>query len=547
MKKYCACIVVLFICLSQNIKAQKNLSQNTTPGRPAVVIGLVVDQMRWDYLYRYYDRFGTGGFRRLMAEGFNFESAQIPYVPTVTAAGHTCIYSGTVPAVHGIVGNDWIENKTGEIMYCTRDLSVKGVGGNTIQGQMSPKNLLVTTFPDELRLSNNFRSRTFAIAMKDRGGILAAGHTANAAYWFEDASGKWISSTYYMNALPAWVDTFNAAERPAADMKKDWNLLYPLGSYQQSTTDSQHYEKFVPYASGPTFPHRFAANQKDYYAFRVSPYGNTYTLDFAAALLEAEELGKKGYTDVLCVSLSSTDYLAHRFGPNSIEMEDTYLRLDKDIETFLDMLDARVGKGKYTLFLTADHGAASVPGFAQQQKLPGGNLKMLNVKKELNHMLAEKFGSDSLVPKIFDYQVYVNQGLLQKKNISEAAVSKEIIRYFNNRPEVQMVFDYADMGNVLLPAAVKEKFINGYYSPRSGNIQVILKSGYDDVDLAGTEHGSWYNYDSHIPLVFFGWGVKPGQSFRKVSMADIAPTISALLRVQMPSGSIGKVLGEIVH
>ncbi|MEO7446579.1 MAG: alkaline phosphatase family protein, partial [Ferruginibacter sp.] len=315
MKLLTPAILIFFLYSTSLCQAQVNNSSISAIERPKLVVGLVVDQMRWDYLIRYYERFGNGGFRRLMRDGYNFESASIPYGPTVTAAGHTCIYSGSVPALHGIVGNDWVENNTGEIMYCTRDRNVQPAGGTTVQGQMSPRNLLISTFPDELRIATNFRSRSFGIAMKDRGGILAAGHAANAAYWFEDYSGKWISSTWYMASLPAWVDKFNDQRQPDTYLRKGWDLLYPVATYLQSTRDSQAYEKKLPDEITTTFPHRYAAKPNDYNPFRVSPYGNTYTLDFAETLIREEKLGKSGFTDVLCISLSSTDYIAHRFGP----------------------------------------------------------------------------------------------------------------------------------------------------------------------------------------------------------------------------------------
>src|SRR5882672_2820382 len=223
--------------------------------RPKLVVGLVVDQMRWDYLYRYYDRYQAGGFKRLLNDGFTCENTNIDYIPTVTAAGHTCIYTGSVPAIHGIAGNDFIIQATGKSMYCTDDSTVRAVGSTSRAGQMSPRNLLVTTVTDELRLATNFRSKVIGIALKDRGGILPAGHSANAAYWFDDASGNWISSTYYMTDLPAWVKKFNDQKIPEKYLKQDWNPLYPVETYLQSSPDnSSKYEgKFVG-TTTPTLP-----------------------------------------------------------------------------------------------------------------------------------------------------------------------------------------------------------------------------------------------------------------------------------------------------
>ncbi|HWZ36629.1 MAG TPA: alkaline phosphatase family protein, partial [Mucilaginibacter sp.] len=240
--------------VTANAQTKKKAETATTLPRPKLVVGIVVDQMRWDYLYRYYDRYSTGGFKRLLNEGFSCENANIDYIPTVTAAGHTCIYTGSVPSIHGIAGNDFVIQATGKQIYCAGDSTVQTVGSTSTAGRMSPRNLLVTTVTDELRLATNFRSKVIGIALKDRGGILPAGHTANAAYWFDDKSGNWITSTYYMNDLPQWVKDFNARKLPETYLKKDWSPLYPLNTYVQSTEDNNRYEGKFKGANAPTMP-----------------------------------------------------------------------------------------------------------------------------------------------------------------------------------------------------------------------------------------------------------------------------------------------------
>ncbi|MEO7264655.1 MAG: alkaline phosphatase PafA, partial [Ferruginibacter sp.] len=523
---FIAFISILFI---GNIQAQsKPIPTQTTDkiSRPKLVIGLVVDQMRWDYLYRYYSRYGKGGFRRLMKQGYSFENTFVPYVPTVTASGHTCIYTGSVPAIHGIVGNDWIENKTGKRMYCTQDDSVNTVGSNSKEGKMSPKNLLVTTVSDELRIATNFRSRTFGLAMKDRGGIFPAGQSGNAAYWFEDVSGNWITSTYYMQSLPKWVTDFNNNHFTDKFMEKDWNLLYPESSYIQSTSDDKQYEKTLPQEKTRTFPHSYKSLiGKSYYAFRINPFGNNLTLDFATTLIKNERLGKNGETDILAVSLSAPDYISHRFGPNSLEVEDTYLRLDIEIEKFLNMLDAEIGKGNYVLFLTADHGAPNTPGFMQENKLPGGNLKAKWMIPEMNDLLKKQFGQDSIVINIFEYQVYLNYAKIDSLKLNKQGIKASLIEFLLSKPEVEQAFDYAEFDKLVMPSRLKEMFAKGYFRSRSGEVQFILKPQYHDVDWAGTEHGTWQPYDTHIPLIFFGWNINPGKTYREVYMTDIAPTL----------------------
>ena len=541
----------LFFNSVAGLFAQQNSKREATfhssIERPKLVVGLVVDQMRWDYLYRYYDRYGNGGFKRLLNQGYSFENMFIPYTPAVTAAGHTCLYSGSVPAVNGIVGNDWIDKDSGKAMYCAQDKSVNTVGSFSNQGQMSPKNMLVTTIGDELRLATNFKSRVFGIALKDRGAIFPAGHSANAAYWFDDSTGNWITSTYYMNNLPNWVNSFNNNRNVDSMMRIDWNLLYDISTYDQSTADDEKFERPLQHETTLTFPHSYRSLiGKNYYPFRQSPYGNTITFDFAKNLIQQEKLGMNNQTDMLCISLSATDYIGHRFGPNSLEIEDTYIRLDKDLEVFLNYLDATMGKWNYLFFLSSDHGIPQVPDFLTAHKMPGGSLRKADLKKELNLLCAQKFAVNNLVKAIYEYQIYLDNFLIDSAKLDIAIVKTSIIQCLKIKPEVVNVFDYDSFEKVVMPAQQKEMFAKGYYYKRSGEIQFILKPQYSDVLSIGTEHGTMYTYDTHIPMLWYGWKIRQGKTNREVYMTDVAPTISALLSIQMPNGSTGKVLEELV-
>ena len=311
--------------------------------RPKLVVGIVIDQMRWDYLYRYYERYAVnGGFKRFLNRGFSCENTFIPYTPTITACGHSSIYTGSVPAITGITGNLWWDREQMRTVYCTEDASVKTVGSSSSLGKMSPKNLLVTTICDELRLATNFQSKVVGIAIKDRGGILPAGHSANAAYWYDNTTGDWITSTYYMNELPKWVDEFNKKKSVDQYFQQGWNLLYDVKTYTQSTSDEKKYEG-KPF--GDKFPYdlkKFIG--KNYGLLPVTPYGNTFTAEFAKASIINEQLGADNITDFLAISFSAPDYIGHTFGPNSVEAEDGYLRLDKDLGSLFDFLDMKVGK-----------------------------------------------------------------------------------------------------------------------------------------------------------------------------------------------------------
>lgn len=548
---------LLLISLSSavlSVSAQKKkivLTQSApeanTLARPKLVVGFVVDQMRWDYLYRYYDRYQSGGFKRLLNDGFTCENTNIDYIPTVTAAGHTCVYTGSVPAIHGIAGNDFIIQATGKSMYCTDDSTVRAVGSTSKAGQMSPRNLLVTTVTDELRLATNFRSKVIGIALKDRGGILPAGHAANAAYWFDDANGSWISSTYYITDLPAWVKKFNDQKLPEKYLKQDWNTLYPINTYVQSAPDnSARYEGKFPGAEAPTFPIKTSELYKGHMGMiRSTPYGNTLTLDLARAAVEGENLGKNTVTDFLAVSLSSTDYVGHQFGPNSVEAEDTYLRLDKDLAAFLSYLDATVGKGNYSVFLTADHGAAHNTNFLKDHNVPAGTWSDSETQTNLNKILEDKYKVKNLAISMDNYQVNFNNAAIKKEGLNQEAIKLDAIQYLQTQPAIAFAVDMQKAQTANLPEELRSRIINGYNVEHSGVIQIILKPGwFSGHGATGTTHGTWNPYDTHIPLVFMGWGIKHGSLTRQTHMTDIAPTVASLLHIQAPNGNVGKTISE---
>jgi predicted AlkP superfamily pyrophosphatase or phosphodiesterase len=521
-----------------------SFSQTQKVEKPKIVIGIMVDQMRWDFLYRFEKRYSSGGFKRLVREGFSCDNAYIPYAQTVTAAGHSTVYTGSVPAISGIMGNDWYDRSLGKSVYCAEDASVKTIGGSPNAQPMSPKNLQVTTVCDEQRIATNFKSKTIGIAIKDRGGILPAGQSANAAYWYDASTGNWVSSTYYMNELPSWAKSFNDKKIPDSLFKLGWNTLYPTNTYILSDEDEKNYEGKSSADSKPVFPHNIAAYVgKSYGALSSTPHGNTLTLSFAKAAIEAEGLGNDEYTDFLAISFSSPDYIGHQYGPNSIEVEDNYLRLDKEFEAFFIYLDKKFGKN-YTVFLTADHGVAHAPGYSKEKKLPGGSMNMSAVSAAKNTM--EKFKISNLVESFDNYQYYLNYKKIDSAGADLDAVKKYFIKELNKDPNIFYAFDISHLQDALLPELVKNKFLNGYHPKLSGDVQIILKAGYLSGSNTGSSHGSWYPYDAHIPMVFMGAGINKGRMTKNSSMSDIAPTLAALLKIQMPSGNVGDVISEAI-
>jgi len=537
-------VLIVFIIFRMGAIAQvKTTNANTLP-RPKLVVGIMVDQMRWDYIYRFYDRYGNNGFKRFLREGTTCENTFIPYAQTVTAAGHTCVYTGSVPSIHGIMGNEWFDKSLNREVYCAEDKTVKIVGAD--KGEpMSPVNLWTTTICDELRLATNFQSKVIGIAIKDRGAILPAGHSANAAYWYDGTSGNWITSTYYMEQLPSWVDKFNDKKYQDSFYRNDWNTLYPINTYTQSDKDNAPYEGKFSHEDSPTFPHELQSKiRKDYGMIRSTPFGNTFTLQFSENALKAEGLGKDAITDFLAVSLSSPDYIGHQFGPNSIEIEDNYLRLDKDLGDFFAFLDKEVGKGQYTVFLTADHAVAHVPGFLVEHKLPGKVLTSSTA--ELNKQLEEKFSVKNCIRASANNQLYLNDKSIDSVGADRGKIKEFIITYLNSQPGILLAYDITKTSDAMLPTEVKEMFIKGYNTKRGGDIQIVVKAGNFYGGRTGTTHGSFNPYDSHLPMLWMGWGIKAGKLNREVYMTDIAPTVAALLHIQMPSGSVGKVITEVL-
>lgn len=511
--------------------------------RPKLVVGIVVDQMRWDYLYRYQKRYTDGGFKRLLGEGFSCENTMIPYVPSVTAIGHTCIYTGSVPSIHGIAGNNFV--KDGKKVYCTDDDSVKPVGTTSEAGLMSPRNLWTSTIGDEMKIASNGRAKVVGVALKDRASILPAGHNPDGAFWFDDQTGCFITSSYYMDRLPKWVEAFNGKRLPEQYLSQKWNTLYPKNTYAESTTDENEYENGIREGVKATLPLNLPALYKKYgYGIiRNTPFGNSLTLDMAKAAIDGEQLGADDETDLLAVSCSSTDYIGHQVGTHAIETEDMYLRLDKAIADFLAYLDSKVGKGNYLVFLSADHGAMNNAAFLQDRHIPAGSWDASATAKKLNHVLAKEYPeAGDIVKTVMNYQVFFNRDVIKSKQLDFDNIKQTVINQLKEDTSVLYACDMAKASTESIPEEVKFRIINGYNRERSGDVVIVLKPNFYAHGMKGTDHGAWNSYDTHIPLVFMGWGIKHGATTKQTFMTDIAPTIAAMLHVQAPNGCVGKAI-----
>lgn len=538
--------LLLLIILSGGLQGQ------TKASRPRVVVGIVVDQMRWDYLKRYESRYGNDGFRRLMREGFSCDNVSIDYVPTVTAIGHASIYTGTVPSIHGIAGNNFRLNN--RWVYCTSDASTQTVGSDNNNGRMSPRNLQSTTIGDELRLATNFRSKVISISLKDRAAILPGGHTSNGSFWYDGKTGRFITSSFYMEKLPEWVDRFNRKDQAAMYLNKNWNTLYPIQSYIQSTPDDNDYEDSFEKGQRPVFPIATGEllRKQGYGVICQTPYGNSIVLDMAQAAIDGEKLGQGSETDMLAISLSATDYVGHQFGPNAIETEDTYLRLDKDLAAFFSYMDKKFGKNNYLLFLTADHAGAHNLTFLKEHKLPAGGMDFPTTLARLNKTIGEKlnFGA-RIIERVDNYQVFLNNSRIDSAGLDRSKIIDLLVDELYSIPGIAYALPLKKAAEAPIPASIKERIINGYNHERSGDIQFIVKPGwydtYSSTDTRGATHGVWCPYDSHIPLLFMGWKISSGRTTIPLHMTDIAPTITALLGIQQPNGCIGNPIEPVMR
>jgi predicted AlkP superfamily pyrophosphatase or phosphodiesterase len=463
--------------------------------RPKLVVGIAVDQMRWDYLYRYYNDYGDNGFKRLIDEGYSCDNTMINYIPSTTANGHTSIWTGSVPAISGIDGNNFYVN--GKFRYCTSDETVKGVGTTSHYGQMSPRNEVVSTIGDELKIATEFQSKVIGIALKDRAAILPAGHAADGAFWLDSKTAKFVSSTYYMDKLPRWVEKYN----------KSFNASYD--------------------------------------SISMTPLGIDLTERMAEAAIEAEQLGAHENTDLLCVSFSSTDKLAHAIGGHNPRIKAMYLDLDNRLADLLTYLDKKIGKGQYLVFLTADHGGANNVEFLNKHRIPGGNFSDSDIKKGLESALQQHFGkTDKFVDRIFDCKVQFQHENIASMGLTMEEVKKFAIDYLKKSTDFAYIVDMDNLGAATVPSLIREKIINGYNRLRGGDIQMIPQTQYysDYVGKDGTTHFAWNPYDAHIPFLLMGWGVPHGKTVRETHITDIAPTICSLINIQMPSGCVGNAV-----
>lgn len=518
------------------------------PAKPKLVVGIVVDQMRNDYIYRYWERYGKGGFKRLVSDGYHFKNAHYNYIPTYTGPGHCSIYTGATPRAHGIIGNDWFIKSTGKTINCVSDPSVQPVGSENPQERLSPVNQLSSTMGDELKMSTNGRGKVYGIALKDRSAILPAGHAADGAFWLDEATGHFISSSWYMTGLPAWLKEFNEKKLALSYLQKGWTTLYPLDTYTNSIADENNYEAAQNKKDKAVFPYEYSSylEKNKPGIIRATPYGNSLTKDLALACIRNEQLGKDAVTDLFCISFSSTDIVGHAYGPRAVEVEDVYLRLDRDLEELLNFLDKEVGKNNYTVFLTADHGGADVPNHLLDNKIPAGYISEKKLASAVKDFFTQNYGDSALLASLGNEQVFVNENKLRDLKLDKDAVEQKLADFMEGLPGIAEAYPSRVIKEGAFPARDYRTLLqNGYNHQRSGHVCFVYLPAWMDHGKKGTTHGAGYNYDTHVPVLFYGSGIKKGESMSYITITQVAPTVCELLRINQPNSTVAEPLNAV--
>jgi len=553
-------LLALYLSISSGLFAQE---------KPKLILQITVDQLRGDMPAKFMKNMGNGGFRYLKEKGIWYNNAHYGHSNTETVVGHTTLATGADPAVHGMISNVWFDREAKKLVYNIEDSRYHILSENadidedteidasqklaSTDGR-SPANIMVTTFSDELALLTNKKAKIFGVSVKDRGAVTLAGHTGKA-FWFSKTSGEFITSSYYYDKYPAWVNKWNN-EKISAKMfgNKSWSLMYDKSKYIYGNEDDNEWEMDIA-GFGRTFPHKYgSADSKYFNNFLIySPAGDDLTLDFAKALIVAEDIGKDEVTDYLSISFSSTDYVGHLFSPSSLEEEDNILRLDKTLAELFAYVDKTVGLKNTLIVLSADHGSPEAPGFLKSFGIDVDYVSPNKWDKAPSILaLKKKFGiGQELIQKFFPPYLYLNHDVITEKGLDLAEVQKAVANELMTIKGVALAISSTDiMSNKLPDTYLSRKALRNFNMARSGDILILLQPQYFYNDFEGeivaANHGSPWTYDSYVPVVFAGWNLKKKTISRKVEPKDIAITLSNIMETKPPSGADGEVLEEVV-
>lgn len=540
-----------FLVLGLSYTSSAQLNRSIPSEKPKLIVQVVVSQMRFDYLNRYWEKFSDNGSKLLINEGTYCRNARYNYLLTQAYPGVATIATGANPSVHGIISDKWYNRNTGNEVEATADEKVNTVGGSFFSGKYSAKNLVTSTFGDELKL-NNANSKVISIALDAGSAILLGGHSANGIYWYDTEKGGWVSSSYFTEALPAWLDTFNSKGLAKLYTEREWKALQPIQNYEEAdTTTVRSLEKKKSIAEklkgmmdgiiGKPQP------KTDYKALLENPYGNLLTKDLAIAAIVGENLGADEHPDLLCVTFSANRFIGGKFGPQSIEVEDTYLRLDKELEHFLTFINTTVGKENCLFVLTSDQGIASTPDYLEKSKIPGGYFDPKKAMVLLGSYLNALYGQGSWITGYHDKQIYLNRKLIEDSNLNLTEFQQKVADFMLEFSGVANSTTGHNLQNGNFANGIMVKFQNSYNQRRSGDVIINLEPGWVERNGNITSANSPYDYDSHVPLIFYGWKTKRKSVLTPVYLNDVAPTLSMLLGITWPNGASGTPIREMLE
>ena len=544
MKRYILFLVC--VCFSTAIRAQ---DPRIPPESPRLIVGIVIEQMRSDYILRFWDKFGDGGFKRLIHEGTYCRNASFNHFFTQTAVGYATIYTGSMPAAHGIVANEWYDRIGSKVTHAVADESVKTVGGSFDAGKYSPQNLVATTINDEIKLSNFRQSKVFSVSLEPMSAVLSGGHTANGAFWFDEENGKWITSSYYMKELPEWLLKENDKKLADVYTGKTWDTSFPVSEYTNCFSDENPYE--TGFEGRTVFPYslpeigKTMSISKRNKLLKQTPFGNTFTKDMAIATIVNENLGKNAFTDMITVSFTSTENIGNNFGPMSIEVMDAFIKLDADLEHFLQFIDDFSGKQNTLIFLTSNHGTAQSPGYLADSKVPVGSFNYNSAISLLRSYLNATYGSGDWIKGYYGQQLYLNTDFIENAKFRIDDFQNVVAQFLIQFTGVSNTLTATALQNNLYTEGYRRKMQNNFFPRRSGDVFVNLLPGWVERNQWSTSHNSAYLYDTQVPLIWYGWKVKRETIVRPVDMTDVAPTIASMMNIMTPNATTGKVIDEL--
>jgi hypothetical protein len=541
--------IIYFFIISFVISAQ---SAYIPPDKPKLVIGIIVEQLRYDQLERIRDILPDNGLKRMVNEGTYYRNVSLDYLSTQAAPGYATISTGATPSVHGIISDSWFHPFNDQMIFCVEDPASNAVGGTYETGLFSPVNLLSSTFADELQMATCGAAKVYGIGMKEIGAILTAGHAADGAFWYDNRTGTWMSSTYYCSKLPDWLMDLNAMLMPAHYLSQPWNTLMTPSLYPGCQPDSSAMER--GFNNQAWFPYDLKAMStqgkllnitRDYSVLRETPFADDFTTELALRLIDNEQLGQDDVTDYLAITYSATDYIGHRFGPSSVEASDALARFDRNIGLLIDKIDKTLGKKNVLVYFVSAHGVSEIPAVLEKSRIPSGYFRVNQSLQLLRSYLNAVYGQGDWVKGFFDSQIFLNRDLIEDADINLEDIQKKVARFMVQFSGIATAastsaFEMSDFAGGLLV-----KMNNDYNPQRSGDVMIALNPGWVEKTDDVTGHNSPYEYDSHVPLIWYGWTASKASVTRSVSTRDIAGTLSVLCKIPIPNSASGDPLHEL--